>query len=138
MPRPVTRRARLAAPTTVEERLTAVLAAWGTASTVAGVALAVRPATRGFGRQTAVWGFVDAAIAGVGVARRRTKGPTPAARLRRTLWLNAAADVAYLALGVGLRRSRRWRGDGAAVLVQGGFLLVLDTTAALALRRAGG
>lgn len=52
------------------------------------------------------------------------------------LWANAALDVGYLAAGVALvahRGRRRLRGDGAAVLVQGAFLLVLDTTAALAL-----
>jgi hypothetical protein len=60
--------------------------------------------------------------------------------LRRVLLLNAGLDVGYLAAGAALvlapaARARGLRGDGLAVLVQGGFLLVLDTVAARALRR---
>lgn len=121
----------------VEERLTAVLGAWAAASVVAGSALAARPQTRGFGRQTAAWGAVDGVIAYVGVRGRARRGPTDPVRLRRVLLANAAADVGYLAAGVAvLRRRPRWRGDAVAVLVQGAFLLVLDAAAASALRPA--
>lgn len=119
---------------TVEERLTRVLGAWAVGSVVLGGALSVRPTTRGFGRQTAAWGLVDGAIAGVGVLGRRRRGPTDRARLRRVLLVNAVADVGYVAGGAALVRHGRWRGDGWAVLVQGAFLLVLDTAAARALR----
>ena len=120
---------------TVEERLTQVLAAWATGSLVVGAALALQRDTRGFGRQTAAWGAVDGVIAYVGIRGRARRGPTDPVRLRRVLFINAAADVGYLAAGAAVLRSRpRWRGDAVAVLVQGGFLLVLDTAAALALR----
>ena len=81
-----------------------------------------------------MWGVVDGAIAYVGSRRRAAKGPTDRARLRRVLLVNAALDVGYLAAGAWLVRDGRWRGDGAAVLVQGAFLLVLDSAAARGLR----
>jgi len=120
----------------VETRLTAVLSGWAAGSVVLGAVLAARPATRGFGRQTAAWGAVDGVIAAVGARNRRRRGPTDPARLRRVLLVNAGLDVGYLAAGAALLRSDRWRGDGAAVLVQGAFLLLLDGTAAAALPRA--
>ena len=118
----------------VERQLTRVLGGWAAVSTVGGAVLAARPTTRGFGRQTALWGAVDGAIALVGAQKRATRGPTDPARLRRVLLVNAGLDVGYLAAGAWLVRDGRWRGDGAAVLVQGAFLLVLDGTAARALR----
>ena len=118
----------------VEERLTRVLGGWAAASVALGAALSVPPSTRGFGRQTAAWGAVDGAIAWAGARKRRTNGPTDPTRLRRVLLVNAGLDVGYLAAGAWAVRDGRWRGDGLAVLVQGAFLLVLDTTAARALR----
>jgi hypothetical protein len=50
------------------------------------------------------------------------------------LLVNAGLDVGYLAAGARLVRGDRWRGDGLAVLVQGAFLLVLDSVAARRLR----
>ena len=117
----------------VEQQLTRVLAAWAAGSVAAGAVLVASPARRGFGRQTLVWGLVDGAIAAVGSRRRAARGPTDPARLRRVLLLNAGLDVGYLAAGAALVRRTRWRGDGWAVLVQGAFLLVLDTAAARAL-----
>ncbi len=121
-------------PSDVEHRLTRVLGGWAVASVVAGAALAVSPRTRGFGRQTAAWGAVDGAIALVGARRRAQRGPTDPVRLRRVLLVNVALDAGYVAIGAGLTRRERWRGDGVAVLVQGAFLLVLDTAAAAVLR----
>ncbi len=120
--------------TDVEQRLTQVLGRWAAGSMAVGALLSVPRATRGFGRQTAAWGAVDGAIAYVGARKHKAKGPTDPRRLRRVLLLNAGLDVGYLAAGARLVRSARWRGDGLAVLVQGGFLLVLDTTAARSLR----
>ena len=118
----------------VEHDLVRVLGRWALGSAAAGAALSLDPRTRGFGRQTAAWGAVDGAIALVG-ARRQAAGRTTAPeRLRRVLLVNAGLDVGYLAAGAWLVRSTRWRGDGAAVLVQGAFLLWLDTTAARRLR----
>ena len=124
---------------TTEERLTQVLGGWAAGSVVLGAALSLSPRTRGFGRQTAVWGAVDGAIAYAGVLGRRRRGPTDRVRLRRVLLLNAGLDVGYLGVGAALAggrrvRGRSYRGDGLAVLVQGAFLLLLDTTAAARLR----
>ncbi|MDP9435444.1 MAG: hypothetical protein M3P93_09740 [Actinomycetota bacterium] len=118
----------------VEERLTAVLGAWAAGSVTLGTLLAAAPRTRGFGRQTAVWGALDGAIAWAGTRHRAAHGRTDPARLRRVLLVNAGLDAGYLLAGLWLLRDGRWRGDGAAVLVQGGFLLALDTLAARALR----
>lgn len=118
----------------VEQRLTEVLRGWALGSLGVGALLALSPAARGVGRQTAAWGAVDLVIAEVGARRRAARGPTDPVRLRRVLLVNAGLDVGYLAAGAWLLRSTRWRGDGAAVLVQGAFLLVLDTAAARALR----
>ncbi len=120
---------------TVETRLTTVLGTWAAASVVVGGALAPSTRTRGFGRQTAAWGAVDGAIATVGARNRRRRGPTDPRRLRRVLLVNAGLDVGYVVTGAALLRTDRWRGDGAAVVVQGAFLLVLDTWAARAVGR---
>ena len=120
--------------TDVEVRLTQVLGAWATGSVLLGAGLCVPAATRAFGRQTAAWGAVDGLIAYVGSRNRARRGPTEPVRLRRVLLVNAGLDVGYLAAGARLLQRPRWRGDGLAVLVQGAFLLVLDTAAAWALR----
>lgn len=119
---------------TVEKRLTRVLGAWSAGSIATGAVLAARPATRGFGRQTLAWGAIDGAIAYAGAKGRARKGPTDPVRLQKILIVNAVLDLGYLALGARMRRTERWRGDGDAVLVQGGFLLMLDTVSAYALR----
>lgn len=114
----------------VEQQLTRVLGGWSAGSVALGAALSLSPRTRGFARQTVAWGAVDGAIAYVGARNRTAKGPTDPARLRRVLLVNAGLDVGYLAAGTWLVQRPRWRGDGLAVLVQGAFLLVLDTAAA--------
>ncbi|SCX46210.1 hypothetical protein SAMN03159343_1763 [Klenkia marina] len=121
------------APDDVESRLTTVLGTWAASSLALGAVLAARPGARGFARQTAAWGAVDGVIAAVGARNRRRRGPTDPARLRKVLLVNAGLDVGYLVAGAALLRSDRWRGDGAAVLVQGAFLLALDSAAAAAL-----
>lgn len=118
----------------VEERLSRVLGGWAAGSVVGGALLMLRPGTRGFGRQTLVWGAIDGAIAYVGVRGRRRKGLTDPVRLRTVLLVNAALDLGYLALGRRMLGSERWRRDGQAVLVQGAFLLVLDSVSAYALK----
>ena len=120
--------------TDVEVRLTQVLGSWAAGSVLAGAALCLPGSTRGFGRQTAVWGAVDGLIAYGGARRRARTGPTDPARLRKVLLLNAGLDVGYLVTGAWLVQRTRWRGDGAAVLLQGAFLLVLDSAAARWLR----
>lgn len=121
------------------------------------------PGVAAFGRQNAAWGAVDGAIAAGGSIRLARKaapasaatapdtvGDTrpstqPGRRLRRTLLINAGLDIGYLLLGAGLilRRQQIGRlprysaahslGDGAAIVLQGGFLLWLDLSHAVRL-----
>jgi len=94
-----------------------------------------------FGRQTLAWGAVDGVIAGIGALSRRRRGVLnerevlgKARSLRNLLLANAVADVAYVTAGAviwmrarnGATTVRLTGGDGLAILVQGGFLLVLD------------
>ena len=100
-------------------------ATWSAVSVISGAALWAggrnAPARR-FGRQTFAWGVINA-----GIAAWTSSRPMPATpRLRRVLLANAVADVGYLAVGAALYR-KGLRPDGAAVMVQGGFLLALDT-----------
>ena len=110
---------------------------WGGGSVAVGVAAALgsgSPAVRAFGLQTAGWGAIDLAIAGIGAARSTE---VTADKLRKTLWINTGLDVVYVALGAHLmyhRPTARGRvtpeqsyGHGAAVVVQGAALLVLDS-----------
>jgi hypothetical protein len=135
----------------VESDLTRALLAWSAASVVAGATSAVLGRHTGneqlvsFGRQSAAWGAIDALIAGGGVLSRRNRGPLTveeemkkAQGLRRLLLVNAAADVGYVVGGLimkargrkGLKTLRMDAGDGAAIAVQGAFLLVLDVSQA--------
>lgn len=106
-------------------QLNRVFSTWSAASLAGGAALWAggrSDAARAFGRQTFAWGVVNAAIAGWAASR-----PTPdIERLRRILRINALADVGYIAGGVALYRAGR-RPDGAAVMLQGAFLLALDS-----------
>jgi hypothetical protein len=144
----------------VEADLLQRLGVWAAGSVLGGTAAWVsgrrtgRPALAAFGRQNAAWGAVDGAIAAAGAFRRTASDPAQvdaaaaearAQRLRRTLLVNAWLDVGYLAFGAGLIAANRWAGrmprystaaavgDGAGIMLQGGFLLLLDTTAARAL-----
>jgi hypothetical protein len=118
----------------VEQDLVRVLGRWAVGSVLVGALLSADPRTRGFGRQTAAWGLVDGVIALVGARRQAAGRTTGPARLRRVLLVNAGLDVGYVAAGAWLVLRSRWPGDGAAVLVQGAFLLWLDTSGA---RRLG-
>lgn len=133
-----------------ERRLGMSLAAWGIGSTFLGAAVRWRGGSDGaqaFGRQTAAWGLVDlgiAALAHVRASRRdRAMDDGDRARLHRLLVVNAVLDAGYVAAGAAVWAradsvAHRWpgaraysaeslRGDGAAVVVQGGFLFLLDT-----------
>lgn len=126
------------------------LAAWSIASMIGGGALALAGGSRrslslrAFGGQNAAWGAVDLGIAGFGEYRRRGRLATmadpndPAVRaaewgsLRRILRVNAGLDVGYVAAGLAALAwaSRADRpavaGHGAAVVLQGSFLLAFD------------
>jgi hypothetical protein len=126
----------------VTRDLTRRLAVLGATGTVAGAALhrlgwvagPRRHAVRAFGQQTAMWGVTDLAIAGISAVRDPASGRP--GRLRRILLVNAGLDVGYIALGAGLIALRPTlggrvepsaaAGHGAAIVVQGAALLVLD------------
>ncbi len=128
-----------------EREIAALLGTWAIGSVMKGVAIAAIGHRTGhrewlrFGRQTAAWGVIDAIIAGGGVIGRRRRGEltdeeaTKKARgLRRLLIINGIADVGYVGLGAYLAlHPKRSRGDGLAIVIQGGFLLVLDATYAV-------
>jgi len=132
-----------------EREISTLLTAWGVGSVVKGGIIALLGKRTGrrtwmtFGRQTAMWGVVDALIAGAGTLSRSRRGEltqeqvdAEARKLRTLLLINAAADVVYIAGGahIAVRAGREGtsfrmtRGDGLAILIQGAFLLALDAT----------
>lgn len=131
------------------------VAVWGGLNAAAGLALVLsagrraHPARWGFGLQSGLWGAVNLGIALPGLLG----GPGDAAvsypqalSAERTyhdlLLLNMGLNVAYTGVGTallvagyrGVRSARAWRGHGAALVVQGAGLLVLDGVALLAAR----
>jgi hypothetical protein len=98
---------------------------------------------KGLGNQFIAWGAIDAAIAiGGQIAsnNRLDQFENPgkaevkqkeAKSLGRLLWINAVLDVFYV-LG-GLWWSKRDKGNGLGVLLQGAFLLIFDVYHALKL-----
>lgn len=133
----------------VKTELSGLLGVWAAGSIVKGSIVALIGKRTGhdqwcrFGRQNAMWGVVDGLIAGAGTLSHARGGELSDAevtqqveRLRRLLLINAAADVLYVAGGLliaargrdGRTTFRMGRGDGLAILVQGAFLLALDTT----------
>jgi uncharacterized protein DUF6992 len=127
-----------------ERALARTTVGWGLGSMVGGLVLARalrrRPGWRAFGLQHAGWGAVDLGIAVVADRlqdRRMGRHFDPyaaaaleaeRAKLFRVLWINGLADAAYVALGAALTQSRRPEaaGAGAAVAIQGAFLLLHD------------
>lgn len=106
--------------------LTTTLVTWSAASVLGGGALWAfgrDDPVRRFGRQTLAWGVIDGVVAAVGAA---LPDPDPR-RLKRTLWANSILDVGYIGAGLWLRRNPERRADGAAVVVQGLFLLAMDS-----------
>jgi hypothetical protein len=135
-----------------EHEITTLLTVWAAGSVIKGTAIALIGKRTGrkqwvrFGRQTALWGAVDALIAGVGALSRSRRGEltqeqvdAEARKLRTLLLINGAADVVYIAGGAHIASHakpgppektsfRMGRGDGLAILIQGAFLLALDAT----------
>jgi hypothetical protein len=126
------------------------LLVWAAGSLLAGAACLLwsRHATvqafwRHAGIQSAAWGAVDFAIvvfAWRGLSPRDGAG---AIALDRVLWLNIGLDIGYAMVGltlliIGLGRPRRpgLVGAGAAVIVQGVALAVLDAILSAAILRA--
>lgn len=118
------------------------LAAWAITSLIAGAIclLVARPLSeaaksfwRHFGLQSAAWGAVDLLIVAAawnGIEARDVAG---AIALDRFLWLNIGLDAGYAMVGAtliafGLRSPRRTGlvGAGAAIVLQGAALAILD------------
>jgi hypothetical protein len=97
---------------------------------ILGLWLSSTDSQKGFWGMSGAWGFVNGAIALIGLLGAETQDY---ASLRTTLWVNAGLDVLYVASGLYLlsRPEETWRGGGAAILIQGGFLLVFDILHAL-------
>lgn len=132
-----------------ERQITTLLTVWAAGSVIKGTTIALIGKRTGrkqwvrFGRQTAMWGAVDALIAGAGALSRSRRGEltqeqvdAEARKLRNLLLINAAADVVYIAGGAHIAvhagpsgtSFRMGRGDGLAIMIQGAFLLALDAT----------
>ncbi len=117
------------------------LAAWGALGVVAGtlvlLGLAARrvrsPLLTHFAIQTAAWGAIDVALAGLGWRELALRDADAGMRLVRFLWLNIGLDFGYAAVGLtlavcGWTLGRRLGlvGAGIGVLVQGLALALLD------------
>jgi len=129
----------------VQKRLLYLLGGWAGGSVGVGTYQVIRSGTLGryIGIQNLAWGAVDGAIAGYGLysLHRSLRAGAPRdwsaekQRLRRILLINTFLDMGYLAAGAYLitRRDIRWRGTGWGIVIQGGFLLLLDSMHALSL-----
>ena len=105
--------------------------------TAIGVATVVRraksPLLTGFAIQTAVWGVLIGAIAGMWWGTLSLRDVAGAARLERLMWLTMGLDAGCIAAG-GVLATTAWMlskrlgavGAGTAIVVQGLALLVLD------------
>lgn len=125
------------------------LAVWALGSILGGVLCtmwgrrAVQPAFwRHAGIQTAAWGAVDLIIVALAWRGLATRDLAGAIALDRVLWLNIGLDVGYAMVGLtllvfGLRAPRRpgLIGAGAAIVVQGLALAVLDAILSAAIVR---
>ena len=129
--------------------------AWGLANAVGGAALALAsdraeaPGRWAFGVQSGAWGVVNVGIAAVGLAGGpgEATGEWAAALAAENgyadvLLVNLGLNVGYAAVGAtlaavagrGVSTPAAWRGHGAALVVQGAGLFVLDGVAYLATR----
>ena len=129
--------------------------AWGLANAVGGAALVLasdrreRPGPWAFGLQSGAWGLVNVGIAAVGLASGL--GDVPAGWAQAFAAENGYADVLVLNLGLnvgyaavggtllavagrGVSNPAAWRGHGAALVLQGAGLFVLDGLAYLGTR----
>jgi hypothetical protein len=117
------------------------LLAWGAASLLVGTMLFawLRAGRRystlleQFAIQTAAWGAGIIALGCLARSSLSVRDLAGATRLDRLLWLNIGLDVGYMLLGIALavigwRLGRRlgFVGAGAAIVVQGLALAVLD------------
>lgn len=113
-----------------------ILATWGVGSVTLGAIqlFSPNPFVKAFGLQNLVWGGIDGSIAIFGHTQLQkldwssTTALEENLKFRRILLINALLDVLYLAIGYLLWRKAnvKWRGHGAGIMLQGGFLFVFD------------
>jgi len=118
---------------------------WAAGSILLGLVLILTSGAfwQGFGIQALAWGAIDGLIAGFGARfsrRRRNRLADPAdpqllegesRKLRRTLFVNTALDVLYIAGGITLSATMgaedpAWHGHGWGIIIQGAFLFFFD------------
>ncbi|SDK37507.1 hypothetical protein SAMN05421823_102585 [Catalinimonas alkaloidigena] len=131
------------------ERLTTLSLGTWSVGNLAVNGLMLRQSTgeaREFHRMNVYWNLVNLAFVGAGVYQWLRAQP-PASysmaetfamqqRMEKLLLFNAGLDVGYIATGLYLRERAnneenhqvRWRGYGRALILQGGFLLLFDST----------
>jgi hypothetical protein len=126
-------------------RLTRRLLVWSALSVLVSTltVFSADPFLRGLAIQFFVWGIIDGAIAIFGArvsAKKKLKVQGSASAeneakvshwLSRILWVNTGLDVLYILGGVWLMQtwgtdSALWRGHGAGIVIQGGFLFFFD------------
>lgn len=131
-----------------QERIGQVLGAWAVGSVGAGLYQILSGGTfvRFMGYQNVAWGAIDGAIALYGLwdqghKRRADPSSIDWSREReafaRLLLINAGLDLLYIGAGAFLLargKDARWRGTGAGILLQGSFLLLLDSIGYLLVR----
>ncbi|PAP81827.1 hypothetical protein B1759_03690 [Rubrivirga sp. SAORIC476] len=129
--------------------------AWGLANALGGTALVLasdrdaQPGRWAFGLQSGAWGAVNIGIAAVGLATGPGEVTSDWATALAAengyadvLLVNLGLNVGYVAVGGtllavagrGVPNPDAWRGHGAALILQGAGLLVLDGMAYLASR----
>ena len=129
--------------------------AWGLANAVGGAALVLasdregQPGRWAFGLQSGAWGVVNVGIAAVGLATGPGETATEWAAAfaaengyADVLLVNLGLNAGYIAVGVtllavagrGVSTPDAWRGHGAALVLQGTGLMVLDGVAYLGTR----
>jgi hypothetical protein len=116
---------------TVSTRLLLWSLPWMGAS-ILGLTLTTDDKARGFWVMNGTWGFINSAIAMIGLLT-----PEPDLEsMRNLLLINAGVDVLYIAAGVFMvsRAEAFWQGAGLGVMLQGAFLLVFDLWQGLAIR----
>lgn len=133
-----------------------VLTSWSVTNLACGGIAAARTegSTKYFNRMNVYWNVVNLGIAApslISSLRKRNNIPTTLNEsidelhsLEKTLLFNVGLDAAYLMGGLYLmERAKnspdqhdRLKGFGQSVLLQGGFLLLFDTTTYLALRKS--
>ncbi|MEL6616225.1 MAG: hypothetical protein AAFQ43_10830 [Bacteroidota bacterium] len=130
--------------------------AWGAANAVGGLALIAlsdsesQQVRRAFGIQSAAWGTINMGIAAVGLLRGAGEASGDWATVHGAentyadiLLVNLGLNVGYAAVGTtmmiagsrGASNPDAWRGHGAALILQGAGLFVLDGIAYLASRQ---